>query len=78
MKAGYKTTEFYLTLVTTVVSLLVMAGILSPTEASEIAELAVQAISGIVALGVLIGYFFSRTEVKKKQIELENGEGSIG
>jgi NhaP-type Na+/H+ or K+/H+ antiporter len=71
MKTGLKTSEFYVTLVSMLVSLLVMTGVLEPDKASEISELIVQAIGGIVALGTVIGYLLSRTELKKEEMRLQ-------
>ena len=68
MKSGLKSTEFYVTLVSTIVSLLVMAGLVQPTEADQVTELVVQAIGGIVALGSIIAYIYSRTVIKQEEI----------
>jgi hypothetical protein len=65
MKPGYQTSEFWVTLGGTIVSLLVMAGFLEPSKSGEIAALVTQAIGGIVALGSIISYVLSRTELKK-------------
>ena len=68
VKPGYKTSEFIATMVGSIVSLMVMAGVIEPTSASEIQELTIQIVSGIVALGVLVSYILSRTEVKKEAL----------
>ena len=71
MKSGFKTSEFYVTLVSTLVSLLVMAGVVEPSYQSELTDLVVQAIGGIVALGSVLGYLLSRTELKKEEMRLQ-------
>ena len=70
MKTGLKSSEFYVTLVSMVVSLLVMSGVLEPSEANQLSELVVQAIGGVVALGSVISYILSRTELKKEEMRL--------
>lgn len=71
MKSGLKTSEFYVTLVSTIVSLLVMAGVVEPAYQSELTDLVVQAVGGIVALGSVIAYLLSRTELKKEELRLQ-------
>lgn len=69
MKSGIKSSEFYVTLGSTIVSLLVMSGVLSAEQSSETAELIAQAIAGIVALGTIVSYIYSRTALKAKEME---------
>lgn len=71
MKSGLKTSEFYVTLVSTVVSLLVMAGVVEPSYQNQLTDLVVQAVGGIVALGSVIAYILSRTEIKKEELRLQ-------
>lgn len=71
MKKGFTTSEFYVTLASTVVSLLVMAGVIEPANASQLTDLVVQAIGGIVALGSVIAYILSRTELKKTDLQVK-------
>jgi uncharacterized membrane protein YciS (DUF1049 family) len=71
MKSGIKSSEFYVTLGSTIVSLLVMSGYLAADQASETAELIAQAIAGIVALGSIVSYIYSRTALKVKEMERE-------
>lgn len=71
MKSGLKTSEFYVTLVSTVVSLLVMAGVVEPAYQNELTDLVVQAVGGVVALGSVIAYLLSRTELKREELRLQ-------
>ena len=71
MSSGLKSTEFYLTISSLIVGLLTMTGLLSPEKSGEVTELIVQAIGGIVALGTLISYILSRTQLKETQMKLE-------
>lgn len=68
MKPGWKTSEFWITLVTTVVALLVMLQVLSQAEADSLrAQLVqlVQVIGGLyLAVQPLIEYIRARTELK--------------
>ena len=70
-KSGIKTSEFYVTLVSTLVSLLVMTGVIEPSYANQLTDLVVQAIGGVVALGTVIAYILSRTELKKEEMRLQ-------
>lgn len=70
LKPGIKTSEGWGTIVATVVSLLVMAGVLKPEDSSLITDLATQAVGGIVALGVLATYILARVDLKKKALEV--------
>lgn len=75
LKPSYKSGEFYLVFVTSIVSMLVLTGVIPSEKADEIQSLLVQAIGGIVALGTVIGYLLARTELKKKQMELSAVKG---
>jgi len=69
IKSGAKTSEFYLTLVSLIVSLLVMAGVIEPSRASEATELITQVIGGIVAAITIVSWIIARTDLKKTQLE---------
>lgn len=68
MKSGYKTTEFWLTLLAQVFGGVVLFGVLSGVEADSIVEavgLLVKAVTGLfVALAPLIAYIKNRAAVK--------------
>jgi len=69
LKSGYKTSEFYATLIATIFSLLTMAGVIEPSRASEMQELVLQAVSGIIALVAVVSYVYSRTQLKVRELE---------
>ena len=74
MKNGLKTSENLYPLASTIAYLLVLIGVIPTDYASEMSELIVQAIAGIVALGTIAMYMVSRTELKKKEIEVKKQE----
>lgn len=72
MKSGFKTTEFIMAAVVSILGLLVAAGVLSPAESTEIQNASaqvIQAVADLVAvlapvLSVIV-YTWSRTRVKQ-------------
>ena len=74
MKEGLKTSENLYPLASTIAYLLVLTGVIPNDYASEMSELIIQAIAGIVALGSIAMYIISRTELKKKEIEVKKQE----
>lgn len=73
VKSGYITSEFPVAFIPTVVSILVLAGVIGETEADQVAELVKQAIFGIIAIASLVSYIMSRTELKKTKLLLDSG-----
>lgn len=69
MKPGYKTTEFYLTIIGQVLSLLAIVGIISASDVQPMYQI----IGEMIAAGVVVvagawqvvSYIKSRTELKK-------------
>lgn len=68
LKSGFKTSEFYMTLIPTVVSMLVISGVLPSDDQQQVLELVKDAIAGIVAVTGIVTYIMGRTEVKKTLI----------
>jgi len=71
MKEGYKTTEFWITLISYVVPILVLFGVITPDQAESVTSegnALVEAIFNLlVALGPIVStalYIWSRTKVK--------------
>ena len=60
-KPGYKTTEFWLTLVNTVLMALVAFGAVGPGEADEIGDLAAPLVGAVIPIAV---YIYARAKVK--------------
>jgi hypothetical protein len=58
------------TLATTITYILVATGVVGSDKAGDVGELMLQAITGIVALGTIISLHLSRTEIKKKQMDI--------
>ena len=64
MKPGFKTTEFWLTLVAQLISLLVMTGVIPQADTGMLNDTASKVAAGIVAALTLCKYIHSRTLVK--------------
>lgn len=71
LKSGFLTSEFWTSLVGAFIPLLVMAGIIKPSEVGGVTQLIIQAISGLVAGGVLVTYILARVDLKKKALGVE-------
>lgn len=69
MKDGIKSTEFWLTLVAVIGSILVASGILGDTEATYLQGLVKEIISGAVALVTLVTYILSRASIKREGLK---------
>lgn len=73
-KPGYKTTEFWTTLIANGIGLLVLAGVFQPEDSAEIVE-KLNGIAGSVFLIISNAvYVFSRSMVKKEQV---HGEANL-
>ena len=64
IKPGYKTTEFYLTVIMQVITLLVLTGVILPDEQTTVETAASQAIALVGSLVTIAGYIKSRSTVK--------------
>ncbi len=64
-KPGYKTTEFWLTVIAKVIALLAALGVFTPEQASAVTKASVQlaGVAGMVAAA--FGYSLSRGTAKK-------------
>lgn len=69
-KKGWKTTEFWLTIATLVVSLMVGGGVLSLSEGDQATNVAGQIITAIINAVGLVYYIKRRTEQKEVQAVL--------
>ena len=61
IKPGYKTTEFWLTILTTGVMVLVATGVIGQADADTINELGAELIAAVLPIAL---YIWSRTRVK--------------
>jgi hypothetical protein len=68
MQSGYKSTEFYTTLISTVVGLAVLAGFIKPEESSLFTNALVTIIGGLLTLIPPLVYIINRTWLKSKTI----------
>lgn len=75
MKAGWKTSEFWLTVVSSVLAVMVVAGAVKPDESATLSQ-AVQ--TAITAVGVVVSnaaivwnYIKSRTDAKANDVAAE-------
>ena len=71
VKSGVKTTEFAVTILTTISSMLVVSGILKPEDATQFVELGSQIVAGVLALIVVVSYIRGRVNVKTEQLKLQ-------
>ena len=66
MKEGKKTTEFYITLLGSILGVIVALGYLTPEQASGLTECAATVSGAIVTACSILGYNISRGMAKKK------------
>jgi len=71
VKSGVKTTEFAVTILTTIASVLVLSGILKPEDATQFVELGSQIVAGVLALVVVVSYIRGRVNIKTEQLKLQ-------
>jgi hypothetical protein len=67
VKPGYKTTEFWMSIGTTIAGILVILGWITPEMQQQLPEIIGKASGGIIALVSLISYIWSRTSVKNSE-----------
>lgn len=63
-KPGVKTTEFWVTILIQILSLLVVFGVITPEEQGNISTGVQQLVAGIVQLVSAVAYIWSRTKAK--------------
>ena len=66
MKPGYKTTEFWVTLITQILGILQMFGVIKPEEAVGLTQGTGQIVGGVMTVAPAIGYAISRGRAKQK------------
>jgi hypothetical protein len=77
MKSGWRTTEFWTAISATIIGILITLGIVGPESQQELSALVEKASGGIISLVSIVSYIWSRTKVKRREIdvavmELEN------
>jgi len=65
-KPGYKTTEFWVTILTQVFGILAVLGILTPEQTTALSESFTQITGAIVITAASFGYSLSRGKAKAK------------
>jgi len=73
MKSGVLSTEFWMTLVATGISMAVLGGLIAEGEVDQVMALAKDAIAGVVAIVSLVTYIISRTNLKREIVRSESG-----
>jgi len=74
IKSGFKTSEFYLTLIPTVGAMLVLTGVIPENDSAQVVNLIKDAVSGIVAIVGIVSYIMGRTEIKREVIRNSKAE----
>lgn len=65
MPKGWRTSEFWMALATGLFGILVTLGVLTPEMATEGSAAIGQVAGGIIIIVPIVGYIWSRTQVKK-------------
>ncbi len=68
VKPGWKTTEFWLSLATSLSGLAALLGFITPIEAGQISGGLVQVVGGIMSTVAVIGYSWARGTAKQTDI----------
>lgn len=71
LKSGVKTTEFYMTLIAQVVSLLAILGVIPNSQVDYLTKAVISVFAGLISLVSLISYIKGRIELKAQKMELE-------
>ena len=71
IKSGVATSEFWLTLLASGVSLLVISGVIPTQDGADILSLSKDIVSGVVAGVAIFSYIKSRTKVKEELLNVE-------
>jgi uncharacterized membrane protein YhaH (DUF805 family) len=64
MKAGYKTTEFWMSLIVTITNMLVSFGIITSEDASILATIAPQFVTVVVSLAYVLSRWSLKLQAK--------------
>ena len=72
VKVGVKTSEFWVTLVPQLATILVVVGILPAEDVDAVVKMVAGIITGIVSLISLVAYVRSRTALKEQAMRIED------
>ena len=64
LKSGWKTTEFWVSIITSMVGILVTLGLFTPDNASSLIQSISMIVGGIVTSVPIVGYAISRGKAK--------------
>ncbi len=64
MKPGWKTTEFWTSIPAAIVGLLILFGLMTPTESTELINALEKVIGGVMSIIPIVGYTISRGKAK--------------
>jgi fumarate reductase subunit D len=68
-KSGFKTSEFWAQLMSSVVGILVMLGYIEPQQADELTQAVTSVIGGLMVLVPMSLYILSRLRIKQESIK---------
>ena len=66
LKSGIKTSEFWITLLPTVIATLVLTGVIEEGDTDLVVGLAKDIVAGIVAVASIVTYIVNRSGLKKE------------
>lgn len=72
MKPGIQTTEFWVTLIPQLATILVVVGVLPAEDVDAVVKMVAGIITGIVSVISLIAYIRSRTALKEQSMRIED------
>lgn len=71
MKSGWKTSEFWVAILSSVIGIMVVLGWITPEQQGQLSEAITQAIGGLISIIATIAYIFSRAKVKTEEKKKE-------
>jgi nicotinamide riboside transporter PnuC len=77
MKSGWKTSEFWTAILSSLVGIMVVLGWITPEMQGALSEAIAQAAGGLISIVSIVAYILSRTKVKaeeSKKTEVKTGE----
>jgi len=69
MKTGWKTTEFWVAIGSTVAGMLVVLGVITPDLQGDITGNLEKLSGGVISVISVVSYIWSRTKIKRKEID---------
>lgn len=77
IKSGVQTSEFWVTLITSIIGLLVMTGIVSPNESNNLVQSLTAIVGGIIMIAPAVTYIFGRTWLKRKALSTQQPTNTV-